>query len=404
MLVYPLHKLIHLKHDTPDGIAAIYINSMLRTLALSLVSVFLPVYLFLKTQQMFGEGIAVGFYGVAFYFLLQRLVVAITAIPVGKCISKLGFRWSIFTGNLFLLALLGLLSLADKSAWVIPLAAVASGFQVSFYWLSRRALFARDGILSNLGREVGLLTVSARIASVAGPILGGAIITIWGFSILFIAALIIVVLSGIPFFFMTRHEHKYSVSLASVVEWLKNKKHRNEELSFVGRNVDGVIYSLFWPIFIFLMLGDFEKQGLAASISLIASTASVYLAGKVFDKKHSSQVFKFGVLAGSLAWIVRGLVRNLSQLIIVEASTKVLTPFYWVTFDSLLYERAREKDEKIMVFMIGRILMESLAVFIVLAVAIIVAKYDFRFWALWLMALFGALSTVSMWEERDEKS
>lgn len=400
MLVYPLNKLIHLRHNTPDGIAAIYINSMLRTLAISLVGTFLPVFLFLETQRVFGQGIHIGFYGIIFYFLLQRLVVTTLLIPTGKFISKFGFRWSIFFGNIFLAVVLGLFSLADKFFWVVPIAAVVSGFQISLYWLSRRTLFARDGILSNLGREVGLLTVSTRIASIAGPVLGGVIITIWGFSALFIIALIIVILSGVPFFFMSKHEHKISVSLVGVVEWLKNKKNRNEELSFLGRHVDSFVYALFWPVFIYMILGDFEKQGLAVSLGLVASTVVVYLAGRVFDKKHSERVFRFGVFANSAMWILRGLIKSFGQLVAVETSANAISPFYWVTFDSLVYERARDEDEEVMVFMIGRKLVVSLALFVVISVAFIVAKSSFRFWVLWVMAALGTLSTVFMWEKR----
>jgi MFS family permease len=402
MLTYPLNKLIHLRHDAPDGIAAIYINSALRTLAVSLVGIFLPVFLFLETQRAFGQGIHIGFYGIVFYFLLQRLVVAVLLIPAGKFISKFGFRWSILFANVFLAILLGLFSLADKFLWVVPIAAVASGFQISLYWLSRKTLFARDGILSNLGREVGLLTVFTRITSIAGPVLGGVIITTWGFSALFIIALIIVILSGVPFFFMSKHKHKISINLESTIKWLRNKKHRNEELSFLGRHIDGFVYALFWPVFIYTILEDFEKQGLVVSLGLVASTIVVYLAGIIFDKKHSERVFRFGVFASSAMWVLRGLVRSFSQLVVVETSSNAISPLYWVTFDSLVYERARDEDEEVLVFMIGRELVVSLAMFVVLVVAFIVAKSNFRFWALWIMALLGTLSTVFMWERKNE--
>ena len=365
MFVHPLHKLIHLKKDTPDGIAAIYINSALRTFAVSLVGVFFPVFLFLKSQEIFGNGVHIGFYGIISYFFLQRLTTTFLLIPTGKIISKIGFRWSIFTANLFLIALLGALSLAEKTYWAIPIAAILGGFQTPFYWLSYRALFAREGVLSNLGREVGLSAISSRFASIAGPALGGIIITIWGFSALFVLALIVVILSGIPFFFMPHHEHKLLVDIKSVIEWLKNKKHRNEELSFLGRHIDSFVYTAFWPVFVFLILGDFEKQGLVISLGLVTGIATVYLAGRVFDKKHSNKTFKFGIVFNSIIWILRGFVKSLNQLIVIEVGAKSLSPFYWVTFDSLLYERSREKDEKVMIFMIGRALVVSMAWFLV---------------------------------------
>jgi len=400
MLVYPLQKLIHLRKDTPDGIAAIYINSALRTFAVSLVGIFLPVFLFLRAQDLFGKGIHYGFYGIIIYFLIHRIVVTLSILPAAKIISKIGFRWSIFTANVLLIALLGLLSLANDVIWVIPLAAFLHGLQNPLYWLSYRSLFATEGVLSNIGREVGFSAISTQLAGIAGPVLGGVIITIWGFPALFIVALIVVIISGVPFFFMSKHKHEYAVKIKDVIEWLKKPKHRNEELAFLGRRVDDFVVSLFWPVFVFLVLGNFEKQGLVASLGLVASTVMVYIAGRTFDTKHSYKAYKFGVVGNSIVWIIRGFGRNLSQLLMIETGAAIVSPFYWVTFDSLLYERVRDKDENIVVFMIGRHLVVNVAMYVVLLIAFIVAKYDFRFWILWITASLGTLSTLYMWEKK----
>jgi MFS family permease len=403
MLVHPLYKLIHLRKNTPDGIAAIYINSALRTFAISLVGVFLPVFLFLQAQAVWGEGIQIGFYGIILYFFIQKIATTLFLLPSAKVVSKTGFRWSIFLANILLIILLGLLSVAEGNFWIIPFAAIIHGLQTPLYWLPYRSLFAREGVLSNIGREVGFSAISTQLAGIAGPALGGIIITVWGFSGLFIVALVVVVVSGVPFFFMSRHEHKVVANLKSVIGWLKNSKHRNEELSFMGRNINSTIYSLFWPIFVFLILGNFEKQGLVASLSLVAGVVMVYVAGRIFDKKHSNNVYKFGVVLNSIAWIARGFVKTLNQLVVVETFAQGISPLYWVTFDSLLYERAREKDEQVMVFMVGRLLVISLAVFLVLAFALTVSGFEWRFWALWIMALLGALSTKYMWEKKDDE-
>jgi MFS family permease len=400
MLVYPLQKLIHLRKSTPDGIAAIYINSALRTFAVSLVGIFLPVFLFLRAQDFFGKGIEYGIYGIVIYFLIHRIMVTLALLPTAKMISKIGFRWSIFTANIFLIVLLGLLSFADEVLWVIPVAAVLHGLQNPLYWLSYRSLFATEGVLSNLGREVGFSAIATQLAGIAGPVLGGVIITVWGFPSLFIVALLVVIMSGVPFFLMPKHKHTYSASVRDVVEWLKKPIHRNEELAFLGRRIDDFVITLFWPVFVFLILGDFERQGLLASLGLIASALMVYVAGRVFDTRHSYKAYRFGVIGNSIMWLLRGFGRNLGQLLMVETTAATVSPFYWVTYDSLLYERARDKDEKIVVFMMGRHLIVNVAMFVVLLVAFIVARYDFRFWVLWFIASLGTLSTLYMWEKK----
>ena len=50
--------------------------------------------------------------------------------------------------------------------------------------------------------------------------------------------------------------------------------------------------------------------------------------------------------------------------------------------------------------MLGRHLVVNVAMYVVLLIAFIVAKYDFRFWILWIIASLGTLSTLYMWEKK----
>lgn len=403
MLIYPLHKLVHLRSNTSDGITAIYVNTALRTLALALIGIFLPVFLFLETQKVFGEGVVIGLYGIVAYYFIQRLITTFFLVPASKVIARAGFRWSVIIANVLLIILLGLFSVADKVFWILPVAAIVHGFQSPLYWLAYRSLFAEEGTSSHLGEKVSASAIIGRIAGISGPILGGVIITVWGFPALFIVALVIVVFSGIPFFFMHHHKQKVAPTFSSVVHWLRVKKHRNEEISFIGRHIDDTITALFWPVFMFMAAGTYERQGLAASLGLISGTAVVYLAGRIFDKKHSLRFFKMGVIGTSLMWLFKGFARSLGQLVIVEVGTSVVSPFYWVTYDSLLYERARDKGEDVLTFMVSRMFVVSVAVFLVLGFVVITAAFPWRFWALWGLAALGVLFSRAMWEKRDEE-
>jgi MFS family permease len=400
MSIHPLHKLIHLRKNTPEGITALYLNTALRTIAISLVGIFLPVYLFLKTQEHFGQGIQIGLYGVIVYYLLWRIFIVIYLIPTSKILSKIGYRWSMFISSILLILQLFLFSLSVNFYWLIPFISIIHGLQSSFYWLSYRSLFAKDGAMSHLGEEVGTSAILGQMASVAGPALGGIIITLWGFSSLFIVALVVVVFSGVPFFFMQHHKRNSPATVSSVISWLKDKKHRNEEVSFLGRRIDDMTFGIFWPIFVFLVVGTYEKQGLVASLGLVASTAMVYLAGKIFDKKHSLKVYKLGVFVSAFMWLVKVFVRTFNQLIFVEITTSTLSPFYWVTYDSLLYERARDEGDSVLTFMVSRMIMVSVSLFIVAGFALLVASYSWRFFGIFGLAALGTLLAKFMWEEK----
>jgi len=404
MHVYPLEKLVHLRKNTPDGITAIYLNTTLRTLAISLVGIFIPVYIFMQTQRVFGEGIAIGLYGVIVYYLIYRLVVLFLVIPVSSIISKIGFRWSLLFSALLLAIMLFLFSLTTTYFWVLIVAAIVHGTQAAFYWLSYRSLFVKDGVLGRLGEEVSINAILSRVVAIGGPALGGIIIATWGFSYLFWIALVIVIFSGLPFFFMHYHKRNKPATVSSVINWLKVEKHRNEEISFIGRNIEGFVAAIFWPLFIFLIVGSYEKQGLVVSLGLVAGAIVILFAGRIFDKKYSFKVYRFGVIWVSIIYLVRIFVNSLGKLVMVQVAYDMASPFYWVTFDSLVYERAREENDQVLTFMVSRMIMVSIALFIVLGFAALIATYEWRFSGLWILASIATLFTLTMWEGKHEKN
>ena len=404
MHVYPLEKFIHLRKDTPDGITAIYLNTTLRTLALSLVGIFIPVFIFVQTQRVFGEGIAIGLYGVIVYYLIWRLVVLFLVIPASLIISKIGFRWCLLLSALLLAVMLFLFSLTTIYFWVIILAAIIHGMQAAFYWLSYRSLFVKDGVLGRLGEEVSINAILSRVVAIGGPALGGIIIATWGFSYLFWIALVIVVFSGLPFFFMRYHRRNKQATLSSVINWLKVKKHRNEEISFIGRNIEGFVYAIFWPLFIFLVVGSYEKQGLVVSLGLVAGAIVILFAGRIFDKKYSFKAYRFGVIWVSVMYLARIFVNSLGKLVMIQVAHDMASPIYWVTFDSLIYERAREENNQVLTFMASRMIMVSVALFIVLGFAALIAAYEWRFSGLWILASIATLFTLTMWEGKYGKN
>ncbi len=203
---------------------------------------------------------------------------------------------------------------------------------------------------------------------------------------------------------MPHHERKSPVSFSDVKAWFRARSHKNEIWAIFGRFVDEKTSILIWPIYMYLIVGTYERQGLVASLAMIFSLIAVYLAGKLFDRKHSRLLFNASVGLASLAWIIRGLVRTFGQLIFIESGINTVTPFYWVPFDSLTYRRAKARGERVLTFMVSRILLSSMATFAVLIVVLIFAASSFRFWAVWVLAAASVLFSSVMWEKGDFKN
>jgi len=406
MLNHSLDTIVHLKTRTADGIFAIYVNTALRKFGVALVGIFFPVFLFLRTQEVFadyetllGGSIALGIYGVSAYFFLWQFVKLWITIPTANFLNKHGFRRTIAIGNILLAVLLVLLTLAETYYSLLFLAAIVHAFSTSFYWISYHTLFGEDGVVDKLGKEVSISKLIERFSSIAGPAIGGVILTFWGFQALFSVALIVVLLSIIPFFFMKHHKHGEKVTLARINEWIAQPTHRNEMIGILGRHIDNLVAAIFFPLFAFTTLGTFAKQGLVEAIALGLGALSIFAAGRIFDKKRSRQAFSLGNYATIVLTLLRGLSVNFGQLLAFESIRKIASPFYWVTFDSLWYRKSKSKGEGVLMFAVINQIFGAFATFIVILVAVSIARFEWRFWGMWIVAVVGIYMASALWKK-----
>lgn len=400
MSFYTSDKTTHFKTGITDGITAIYVNIVLRRLALSLVSLFVPVFLFIKGREMWGSSIEAGLSLVFIYYVCWVLTKMLLVIPVANLIVSVGYRWTIALSNIFWAGLLILFYLAEENIEFLFIAPFVHAGATCLYWLSYHSLFAEDGHIKNLGKEVGLSQVIGLVASIAGPVMGGIIIDRLGFQSLFQTALFVIVLSGFPFFLLPHHKLKKRIRFGDVISWFKNKDHINEIVSVFGRNFEEKVVLVFWPIFVFLAVETYTKQGMIASSGTLLGALAVYWAGRLMDKKGNKRRFLFGVLATAITWVARSFTKNFVQILTVDIVGALVSPFYWVNFESLLYKDARTKAENQLLFMTARLFITGLSYLSVLLVLAIFMRSPQLFSILFFLAALGSIASFTLWEGR----
>ena len=163
----------------------------------------MPVYIFTKSQQLWGENITYGLYGVILYYFIWVCAKIVLLIPSANLIAKLGYRWTITISNIFWMLLLVLFFLSGTNVLYLLFAPFVHAIATCLYWLAYHSLFAEDGHLSHIGKEVGSTHLFGTLISTLGPLAGGLIIEYSGFSSLFLLSLLIMAMSSFPFFFTT---------------------------------------------------------------------------------------------------------------------------------------------------------------------------------------------------------
>lgn len=379
-----------------DGVEAIYGNAFFRALAMGMLGIFVPIYIF----QIFGgvEEWVRGVRWLALFVLMQRVVIILCSIEVGKMIEKLGFRRSVLLASLLELVVLVLLVGLEQEKWFIYPTALVGAFVVMFYWIARQGLFASDGKVAEFGREISTMTLVEQGAAILGPFSAGVIVTIWGFEVLFLLAMGILVLSVLPLFMMAPHEHKNGISYLGLKNFLRIKKERKYVLGFLGRAADDSLVGYIWPIYMLLVIESYERLGAVVSGVSVIALIMIFVGGKVFDRERSKggledeRMFWLGGGVVAVIRLGRGLVRTLSQVLLIDVLTVLVKPFYWIPFDGYTYLAA--KEESAVAFFVYREVIYSLGVVLAMGAVVVLIGLPLGWQMVFAIGSIGVLMSM----------
>lgn len=354
-----------------SGLRAVYWNILFRSLAMGLIGVFAPVFVFLMMKEAGGSWVAGVRWAMAFV-VIKRLVVLLGAIKVGQIIERIGFRWSVLLGTVFQAGMLVFLMMAEADyRWLLG-AALASGMVIMFYWISRLALFSSDGVIEEFGEEIGTMIMLQRGSAILAPFVGGVIIAGLGFEVLFALGVGFLLVSMVPLFFMSFHEHDGGVSWRGLREFLKGEKQKKLIPGFAGRGMEDLVTIWIWPIFSFIIIGNFEGLGAVTSGVMIVSVLAAFLVGKLFDRRRAlggledERLYWLGSVVTAVTRFTRSFAGSVWGVLGWDALTKMAAPFYWIPFVSYRAMAARRVSPvaffsyRTLIYSLGRILMALL--------------------------------------------
>lgn len=141
----------------------LYITMAIRSFALSMIIIFIPIYL-----------IELGFSlsSVFVFFAVWGLSHVVFIIPAAYYASRYGFKHSIFVGIPILIVFYLLLYSIERFHWPLMLVAAVWGLSNAFFWLGYHVDFSISSDKKNRGKELGFAGVVIRISQVIGPLTG----------------------------------------------------------------------------------------------------------------------------------------------------------------------------------------------------------------------------------------
>lgn len=313
------HYHYHLSRIRLTELRRLYWAHTVKELASSLVTIFVPIYLYRLHYSMAA---------IMSYFLLLSVAWGLTQGLALRWANKFGFNRAM--GLSLLIQGLQILMLATikQAHWPLWSIAIVGGISISLYWTQFRACFTRSLAHRRVGPAVGVSSALLMLAYGVAPAIGGAIASWLGIGILYGVTMLCFVAAALPLF--------------TGSEFMKGEPFRIQDLRLrnvwkdlvanQGSEVDGMIATTVWPLFIFLLVPTYVGVGILSSAVVIASIIIALYAGSRQTKKMSKYLNN-GVSIVGLTNAIRLAIQSVGQIASVNfanglGEALIVTPFY----------------------------------------------------------------------------
>lgn len=331
------------RYVTLSELRELYLSSMLRTLAFSLVGIFIPIYLY-KLH-----------YSIAAIFLFMASmhgVRIVTNMVAGWSVGKVGAKHTILVSYAVqAVALLLLMSLPDMH-WPLWIVASLWGTAMSFFFVAYHVDFSAIKHIHREGRELGALKVAEQSGAIAGPVIGGVIASFVGAEYMIMAALVVFSLAALPLL-LSKEPPKARQQLR--LKSFAFSKVRPHLLSFCSLEVENVVALALWQFFVAIFIfveNTYASVGLVTSLSFAVSIAMTYAIGYVVDTRYSDRLLRMSLVANAGLHALRPFAGGFQGVLALNAVDNAIAPGYRMPYLKGWYDAVDEAGGQRVAFVV----------------------------------------------------
>lgn len=331
----------------PDpNLRKLYAMRVVRDLVQAVTLFFLPIFLYQygKDMQFLSQyglsSLQSGMLLIAAYFVVLRLLMLLTSIPLGKLAHRIGLSKTLLIAHFFrMFAFVGLLLTEQHMAYLV-LAVVAEAVHAALFWPSYLTVFTNHATYRSMGRDLGLLQFLLQLTAVMAPATSGYLAANFGFDVLFLLAVVFTLVGSSIVLLIDIETLHDKVSFKEFWQWLRERSFLRLTASFAGRYMyDSVMY--LWPLYVFLVLGSVDRVGYLYTASLFLAMLVVFFSGLYLDSTKPNKTF---FLSGGMLmtfWFMRVNMFSVWGIALIDAAERLLGGGFWLFYDMIMVKRAR---------------------------------------------------------------
>lgn len=314
-----------------DELSELYISMMMRSFALGIIGIFIPVFL-LKSGFDISQ--------IAAFFIMffgSRIVADVLG---GFMVAKLGPKHTMLVSYAVQIISATLFLTLHMYHWPLVWLAITWGAANSLFFIAFHVDFSKVKHTVHGGKELGYVNAMDRIGSAIGPIAGGLIAVIFGPQYMFLLAVVFLLLGLIPLF---RTAEPVRVNQHLSFKALPKARIRRDLFSYMALTVEQNLSIILWPLFLALfVIGDdvYLKLGGLVSLGFLVSILSAYFIGKLVDDKKGKLLLRVGSTLNALLHFFRPLVTTIPAAAIVSVINEIVTVSYRIPYHKGMYDAA----------------------------------------------------------------
>ncbi|HLC51680.1 MAG TPA: MFS transporter [Candidatus Nanoarchaeia archaeon] len=273
----------------------IYLSVALRGLAISMLGLFIPLYLYRE--------IGISLNDTLIFFIFYSVIFGIFTPLAAKFAARYGTKHTVLLSVPLYLAFIICLHLLSNYSVPLILVSLTLGLSQAFYWMGINLAFHHASDHQHRGEEVGKEKAASIIATIIGPLTGGFLITFFGFPIVFLLTSLLLITATFILFISGENHVRYRFSVRSVI----NKHNWKDSIFFVSRGTEVIAKGVIWPLFIFLTLKSYISLGLVGSLLSVISAFLLLSVGKFSDHRDKRKIVKLVSGFETISWLLRAM-------------------------------------------------------------------------------------------------
>ncbi len=349
-----------LKYFFHNKLSEFYIMFSLRNLGLAMINLFLPIFIFSLRNSLFD----------VINFLFFQFLSLIIFFPLaGKLTSKIGNAHTMLFSSPFLILFFLILYSSNQIIALLPFLGVLLGFAEAFFWMPFHSEFSFISKSKEIDKEISYYRIFGIVFSTIGPLIGSIIILFFGFSVLFLSTIILLLASQIPLLLSKDIKTRQRFYLKNIFR----TKNFSDFVPHFGYGAVLITTACLWPLLLFFIVSDFFIIGYFALIVNLLSVIITFLIGKKIFNKNKKNVIKKGATIFSFTIILRAFVFNALQASMIWFLGGLLWPLFELPLESFVYSKSKRFNK--LEFFVAREFSLAVGRFLVLGI-VFVCLYD----------------------------